>query len=138
MQHKEFFIESDYSNVNYVCKDISSFLTSNNHKIKAIREIELCMIEALNNVIKHAYDSEPGNPIYINTVIDDQKLTIEIIDNGRSRENFEKPVLDFDPKDIPNLPEGGMGLYIIDQFTDENYYEARSDKNIFTLVKKLG
>lgn len=138
MHKKEFFIDSDYSNVAKVCKEISSFLNSKAVERKAVRDLELCMIESLNNVIKHAYNSEAGNPINISLSITKETVEIKIIDSGNPRKNLKKPVLDYDPKDIENLPEGGMGLYVIDQLMDENFYEILADKNIFTLVKELG
>ena len=65
------------------------------------------------------------------------KFTINLTDYGESRKNVGKPVLEFDPDDIDSLPEGGMGLFIIEQLMDENFYTVKGNKNIFTLVKTV-
>jgi serine/threonine-protein kinase RsbW len=99
--------------------------------------MEMCLVEALNNIVEHAYNSESNNPINIYITIDSDFLTITLVDEGISRTNFEKPTLEFDPNDIKSLPEGGMGLYIIDQLMDVTEYLNKNDHNIFKMTKKL-
>ncbi|MCZ7603337.1 MAG: hypothetical protein M5R37_10725 [Melioribacteraceae bacterium] len=45
--------------------------------------------------------------------------------------------MEYDPEDIENLPEGGMGLYIIDQLMDEISYKVLDGVNIFSMKKKF-
>ena len=91
--------------------------------------------EALNNVIKHSYKGESDKPIEV--VVNKKKklLEIEIIDTGEARKSFEKPTLDFDPDDIQSLPEGGMGLFIIEEIMNETNYKVVDGKNIFIMRK---
>ncbi len=135
--NKLFTINSDYKNVTSVCFITKTFCEDSNVKEETIKEIELCLAEALNNIIKHSYKGENTNLVDIALSIEDNKFSVALTDYGFPRENLDKPKLEFDPNDIDSLPEGGMGLFIISQLMDENIYSAEGDKNTFTLVKNI-
>ncbi len=137
MSSKNFTVNSEYKNVSSVCFIVKTFCEDNHIPDAKIREIELCTAEALNNIIKHAYKGNEKNIIEINIEFMDNKLTIDLKDDGFERMNLSKPKLEFDPTDIDSLPEGGMGLFIIEQLMDENKYVRDGNKNIFTLVKNI-
>ena len=85
--------------------------------------IELAMGEALSNIIRHAYDGEPGHKIHLSLTIDEAKLSLTIIDSGRK---FD-PALHPPPKlDVPR--EGGYGLYLIKKVMDEVTYDTSAPK----------
>jgi serine/threonine-protein kinase RsbW len=50
---------------------------------------------------------------------------------------MNKPTLEFDPDDIDSIPEGGMGLYIIDQLMTDSNYSTDNGINTFTMKKIL-
>jgi serine/threonine-protein kinase RsbW len=137
MNSKKFSINSEYKNVNSVCFITKTFCEDHSVSETKIREIELSIAEALNNIIKHAYKGVENNVIQISLDISNNKFTIILEDFGIPRENFNKPSLNFDPEDIDSLPEGGMGLFIIEQLMTETKYERIGNKNIFTLVKNI-
>lgn len=137
MNSKNFSINSKYKNVSSACFIIKTFCEDNNIPDGTIREIELCLAEALNNIIKHAYKGDETNLIEIDVEVEETKVTICLTDFGEPRKNLGKPKLEFDPNDIDSLPEGGMGLFIIEQLMDENTYSRDGDKNIFKLVKNI-
>lgn len=135
MNSKSFTINSEYKNVSSVCFIAKTFCEENYISEEITREIELSLAEALNNIIKHAYKGDETNKIDIGMSFENNKLTLVLEDTGTQRTNIKKPVLEFDPNDIDSLPEGGMGLFIIEQLMDENTYSCDGNKNIFTLVK---
>lgn len=137
MNSKSFIINSAYKNVSSVCFITKTFCEEYNVHEDKIREIELSIAEALNNIIKHSYKGNEENKIDIFMSLEDGKFCIKLTDFGEPRKNVGKPVLEFDPTDIDSLPEGGMGLFIIEQLMDENFYTADGNKNIFTLVKTV-
>lgn len=137
MQSKTFQILSDYKNVSTACFIIKTFCEDLNVAENQIKEIELSLAEALNNIIKHAYQGVQNKIINIEIEYSNKSITINLIDNGIARKNLNKPKLEFDPENIDSLPEGGMGLFIIEQLMDENIYKRENDKNIFTLIKKV-
>ena len=137
MKKKQYIIKSTYDEVTNACKEIRAFCLNNNVPSKTSNEIEICLVEALNNIVKHAYKEDFSQSIKINVIIEDQSLSLELIDQGCSRKEFKKPTLEYDPEDIDNLPEGGMGLYIIDQLMSEISYQIKDGSNIFLMKKSL-
>ena len=85
--------------------------------------------EAFNNVAMHGHRGIDPAPVQIEVDWDEEKLTITMIDNGHT----------FDPKaiDVPDLdqiPESGMGFFIMTRFMDEVDYRP-GPPNVLRLVK---
>ena len=137
MVEQSFNIISDYGNVALVDKQIRFFLELHGIEQHISNAVEICLTEALNNVIKHSYKSDNTKSIELIVKKDSNYFEIIIIDNGLPRENLVVPKLDFDPQDINNLPESGMGLYIIEQLMDEMKYYTKDGKNYFSIKKWL-
>ncbi len=103
--------------------------------------MELCVAEALNNCVKHAYQNSSSASIQIKLAIDSDNLSINIIDTGNSMpggtiENSSDELV-FDPDDPNSLPEGGMGLIIMKQTMDDVLYNTHDGVNTLTLLKKI-
>jgi anti-sigma regulatory factor (Ser/Thr protein kinase) len=47
------------------------------------------------------------------------------------------PTLEFDANNLDKLPEGGMGLYLIDTIMDTREYTTSGNRNILTVTKQL-
>ncbi|HVY47133.1 MAG TPA: ATP-binding protein [Minicystis sp.] len=87
--------------------------------------------EAYNNVAIHAYDGVPVGEIDISIESTADRVVIEMTDTGKS----------FDPSavalpDLDQLPESGMGLFIIRSFMDEMTYAPGPPSNVLRLVKR--
>jgi serine/threonine-protein kinase RsbW len=85
--------------------------------------------EAFNNIAIHGYQDEPGE-VEVEIELEADGLTLRISDRGRS----------FDPLDVPDpelddLPERGMGLFIIRSFVDRMVYTP-GDPNVLELEKR--
>lgn len=131
----EYNIKSDYKEVSSLCKNIRGFCLDNGLEKSVCSEIEICLTEAINNIVKHAYEENFTQSINVKITLKEKLIKLELTDHGISRREFRKPTLEFDPNDIENLPEGGMGLYIIDQLMDEISYKTENGVNIFTMKK---
>ena len=105
--------------------------------VKMIVKIDLCLVEALNNAIKHSYKGNGNEIVELEVFIENGIVKLVITDYGISRKNLDKATLDFDPSDIENLPEDGMGLFIIESLMDETNYISDGKKNVFTLIKNF-
>ncbi len=99
-------------------------------------QIELCLIEAVSNVISHAYRNEAGHQIEVDVSIDRTLAVFTVIDTGLRNTKILKKEFIFDPQDINNLPESGMGLHIMFSIMDEVSFIEEQGKNI-TILKKL-
>ncbi len=135
MKNFEINILSDYDNVAQVNDAVRDFLVNQGVETYVLNAFDICLTEALNNIIKHAYKEEKGKNITVHIAKDTKTIEVEIIDEGEPRTKLEIPNLDFDPQDINNLPESGMGLFIMNQLMDELKYENRNGKNYFILKK---
>lgn len=85
--------------------------------------------EAFNNVAIHGYDGLDAG--YIETAIDwtPEELVIQITDTGHS---FDPHAVA--PPDLDDLPECGMGLFIMKSFMDRVDYEP-GPPNVLRMVK---
>ena len=137
MAQKLFSIPSIYDEVNNINLLVREYLRNEKIEEHLRNSVEMCLMEALNNVIKHAYNGEQNHKIDVNVCIDSQLMEVQIIDEGVPRESLVIKELDFDPNDIDNLPESGMGLFIIKQLMDELDYYTLNGRNYFTLRKYL-
>lgn len=105
-------------------------------------QIALCVVEAVNNAIVHAYDREAEHEV---EVIFDQysdRLIVQICDAGRTMDpkrlspQAASP-FDFDPGCLERIPERGLGLAIIRKTMDEVTYTTSHGKNTLTLTRFL-
>jgi len=103
--------------------------------------VELSVIEATNNIVEHAYKEEPGHEVGLSIEVTPEHLMFTLIDRGFSMPegllDRNDNVLGFNPKDIPNLPEGGMGLEILKQIMDRVDYSSADGTNTLTMTKNL-
>lgn len=97
--------------------------------------IETAIVEGCTNVVEHAYQFEPDRNIEVNIELNDTSLIFTIIDEGRLFDSSKIKPFEFDPEDIENLPEGGMGIYIFNTIMDEVHYATREGKNHLKFVK---
>lgn len=99
--------------------------------------LELCVVEAANNAIKHAYDSEEGHVVEVDITYSSEEIVIDISDRGKPMSLYHPAILEHDPEDLKALPEHGLGLYIINSVMDRVTYTSESGRNILTMQKKL-
>ncbi|MFA5181175.1 MAG: ATP-binding protein [Syntrophales bacterium] len=103
-----------------------------------VYQLELAVVEAVNNAIKHAYGSVAGHPVEVVISVNDKRLQFEICDDGETLHFLTKSTgLDFDPRNKTSLPEGGMGLHIMEQVMDDVNYFVRDGRNCLVLGKSL-
>lgn len=101
-------------------------------------QLELCTVEAITNVINHAYHRTPGKPVEVDVSFDEKQITIQISDTGeKSPRNPPKSDLDYDPNRVDTLPESGMGLFLMNRIMDEISYQDNHEKNILVMKKQI-
>jgi serine/threonine-protein kinase RsbW len=105
-------------------------------------DVELCVVEAANNSIEHAYRNEPMHTVVVAVDVQPKTLILEIIDSGYPANTSEiqrdrTKLLDFDPADLDAIPERGRGLAIIQKLMDSVEYIAGAEWNRLRLTKRL-
>ena len=95
--------------------------------------LELAVVEAATNVVRHAYGGRGGR-IEMELVREGSAIALSVVDAGASFDpTGVPPPRDPDPSDPSTWPEGGMGLPIIRAACDELRYRSEGGRNRLTL-----
>lgn len=99
-------------------------------------QLELSLVEVVNNVILHAYNKQEGREIEVTILLAEDHIRFQVVDSGKQfvPKKVNKTGM---PLNVNDLPESGMGLFIIHQLVDEISYEQREGKNVTTLFKYI-
>ncbi len=100
-------------------------------------QMEGCVVEVVNNAIKHSYHLQPGHEVDIAIALHPDRIEFSVSNTGEPMKAREAARMDFDPKNVKALPEGGMGLYIIKNIMDEVTYQCREGVNTLSMCKRL-
>jgi len=106
--------------------------------------VELALVEALNNAIKHgSIHGREAERISVTADIETGALVIEVIDkvSGIPQEMLDKAeahILDVEPEKIMDLSTGGRGLSIIVLSMDEVKLRTTNDTYVLTMKKYFG
>lgn len=100
-------------------------------------QMELSVVEAVNNAIKHAYDGQSGNEVRAAVTLRPDRIIFSVSDSGRAMTAAEPMELNVNPDDLENLPESGMGLMIIRAAMDQVDYSSQDGWNTLTMTKLL-
>ncbi|SEM39179.1 serine/threonine-protein kinase RsbW [Syntrophus gentianae] len=130
-------IESKLENVTLVGGAVRGIANALSLDEISCYHLELCVVEAVTNVTKHAYNNEAGNPVEVNILLFPDRISFQICDRGKSMEPANVRLLNFDPEQRETLPESGMGLFIMHALMDEVRYETVSGLNVLTMSKYL-
>ena len=99
--------------------------------------VHICVAEALNNIVEHAYEQVPGKTIAADVSLTPGLCAITLRDEGLPMPGNVLPdgTISFDVNDIDALPEGGFGWMLILTQMDEVSYQRSGSVNILRLEK---
>lgn len=96
----------------------------NHHVISAFSE-------AFNNVVWHAYGGKRTEPVGVEVEISDSQIKLSLSDQG-----VRFDISSVEDPDLPSMPEGGLGLWIIRSLMTEVEY-VQGEKNVLTMCKNF-
>lgn len=97
----------------------------------ALSQIELALAEAASNVVRHAYEGQPGQPIEVVVEADDQKIAVSLYHLGKG---FDPDTVA--PPEFSGQREGGFGIYLMRAAMDEvSYFHDEGGRHGVRLVK---
>jgi anti-sigma regulatory factor (Ser/Thr protein kinase) len=99
--------------------------------------INLVLDEVVINVIKYAYEDDRDHDIHVTLTLDEELLTIEIVDDGRPFDPLALPPPNLNLP-IEQRPIGGLGVFLVRSTMDTVRYRRDGDRNVLTMTKKLG
>lgn len=134
-------IDSDLDKVSLLARAVRS-LCEDLLGPEDLDAVELSLVEAINNVIKHGYHGEAGKNVQVSVALQSEQVVIEVIDHAPPMPPrvLEKAIEDsfaFDETNFADLPEGGMGLTLIRMNMDEVEYRPGETENRLRMVKRI-
>jgi len=132
------FIEmnADTANIELITELIMDFSSRFISEEQAYK-MGVAVDEAVTNIIMYAYSSDPEKVIFLHLFKKHDEIAIQIENFGPK---FTPPVIVEKKKfSFDKLEEGGLGLYLMQEFMDELrfLYDFQVSKNILVMKKYL-
>ncbi len=144
MSRLNLVIDSDLDEVTLVALAVNRICLHVGLDEAQASQVELCIVEAVTNVIRHAYHGKRGEKISIEISTSTKQIHIEVSDNGTSiaAHLVEKlirgtNVVEAEALDRASLSESGRGLQIIHDLMDEVAYISENGLNCLQLAKYI-
>jgi anti-sigma regulatory factor (Ser/Thr protein kinase) len=95
--------------------------------------LDLVLAETVTNIIQYAYEDQIVR--FITITLQDQpgQIKVRIEDDGQPFDPRQNPDVVL-PRHLEEAGEGGLGIHLIRQFTDQWEYQRQDGKNILTLL----
>lgn len=105
--------------------------------VEFVDQVRTAVGEAFNNAVFHAGGADSSIEIEIELDERGAALLVRVRDYGSGFTlNDDIPLPDFDPLEISDLPEGGMGLFLIRALMSDVTYEP-GHPNVLSMRKVL-
>jgi len=95
-------------------------------------EIGMALIEATINAFEHG---TPDSNVFIHFIMQDDSLTVKVIDKGSGFEKSELEIPDIDKKILPGGHKRGWGIALIQELVDVVNFDSTTDGTTVTMVK---
>jgi serine/threonine-protein kinase RsbW len=111
--------------------------------LDACSQLELAVVEAVTNVVKHGTGKRCGVEIEMQVWLPPTGIVLHLCDTGSripasALEAADGSVFHRAEVDIMDAPEGGMGLSLIRALVDELHYTVEDGRNTMCMVKNRG
>lgn len=127
-------IPSSTSHLAEVRRFVAEYAREAEFPDSTIEKFKIAVDEACTNIIKHAYEGDTTHRIDLAVIIEDERFTVRIRDEGRAFNARE-----YSEPDIFHLAEdrraGGFGVQIMRRLMDQVEYHTRGTINEVKLVK---
>lgn len=117
-------------------ENIEIFCIENALNDKLIFEINVIADELVSNIIRHGYADTFKHFIDVNLQLFDDKIELEIIDDGKEFNPLEHKNEKLYDK-LEDIKIGGLGIDIVKHYSNSICYKRIENKNILTIIKNL-
>jgi anti-sigma regulatory factor (Ser/Thr protein kinase) len=134
-------LRSDLSEIRRVAEEVEAFGSRNKLPDIVIGHVNLALDELLTNTISYGFEPPaarrgPIAPlIKVTLKLDDGRLLVELVDNGKPFDPFKRADPDVS-RAIEDREIGGLGIFLVRKLMDQVGYARVNDQNRVTLVKK--
>jgi serine/threonine-protein kinase RsbW len=94
-------------------------------------DVDLCLAEAVSNVIRHGYVDDATHEIRIEVAREPEALVLLVEDDARPFDPLALPVLQ--PRSLDEAKPAGRGVALFRSVADSASYERREGRNRLTL-----
>jgi anti-sigma regulatory factor (Ser/Thr protein kinase) len=101
-----------------------------------LQAMDLALEEHLTNVLNYSYEAGDQMDIQVKFEKTGGVFLVEVTDNGKAYNPLERPEPDLSIP-LEDRPIGGLGVYLMRQFTDELIYRRENERNILQMRKRL-
>jgi len=137
-------IESNLSNVSLAAVAINAICAYAGLNQDKANQVELSLVEAMTNSIRHAYHGEPDHRVIVTITLDKEHLHFDLYDTGAPMhvEQVDRLVrghgiVESENLDLASIAEHGRGLGIIHRTMDEIVYSREGSQNHLKLTRYL-
>jgi anti-sigma regulatory factor (Ser/Thr protein kinase) len=122
------------SHPKYLCvirSTLNPIVIEEGYSDRDAHRIVLAVDEACSNIIKYAYEGDPTKAITMNICVEQEKLTIRLIDTGK-KPDVSKIV----PRKLDDIRPGGLGTHFMAAVFDNVDYDTSGETGtVLTLIK---
>ena len=130
-----FTYKSEIQEIPRIRKDLTELALSWKIPESELRQISVIIEEIFSNVVRFAYDDRQLHEIAVRLALSEQIIHIEIIDDGipfNPLEYQRGAIVDPATSDT-----GGMGLTLVQTFSDSIKYKRTNQHNYLTIEKLI-
>jgi serine/threonine-protein kinase RsbW len=103
-------------------------------------QVEVCVAEAINNSIQHAYQGNPNRKVELEVFLLPHQLIVDVWDSGISADAARMHAdhchaLEVCTDFIEDIPERGRGLALIQEVMDSFEYTPGAERNRLRMIK---
>jgi serine/threonine-protein kinase RsbW len=134
---KRFKINNEMAELSRVRIELEQDMVSLGFGNECRSDVHLICEEILCNIISYGC-LKPGNDcMEMKFVFDGHSLTLEFLDNGIAFDPLNRPDPDLNDPDADDRPVGGLGIFLVKELSEQQFYERRSDKNHLTVKRSI-
>jgi serine/threonine-protein kinase RsbW len=101
-----------------------------------VTNVNLVLDEIVSNVIKYGRAGNAAGAIDVSLVLDGERLTIEVSDDGIAFNPLEATPPDLDLP-IMDRPVGGLGIHIVKALTETATYRREHERNHLSMTMRV-
>jgi len=124
-------IKSDLIEIPQLLNDIVYQLEEHSIGKEILFNIQLCLDEAITNIINYAYQGI-DEVIDVKIIVEPNRITVELIDSSEEYNPLESPDPDTNLP-LEERPIGGLGILLIKNLSDFQSYKRIDNKNCLSL-----
>jgi len=112
------------------------WLQSHRPSAQTLNLLLIAIEEIIINCIDYGYQDDKVHSIRLVLLVDDEDLTITVIDDGLPFDPLAAPPPDLS-RPIQDRPAGGLGIHLLRQLSRQMRYERRDGLNQLTITQRL-